>query len=243
MLARTVRHLLFLLLVPVAVAGASELTLKTNADAEGGYPTIWYGLAPANGYFGVLGLRLDGELIEPAITGTVAFGSGPLLSLDVEPGDDAFSPDVSTYSYAPGTFTMEVAWTDDTGVTRHGRYMAPLLALEVVTCEGCETDPLSENPQSYGEFTALLGDGLFDRRLAAVLGVARRAQAGTFSGDLDQISGTPATIERFAGAPGGWAVAVDVSRAPAPLPEPGVGALLTVGALVTWLAKAGRRSA
>ena len=236
MRARTVRCLLLLLVLPIEAARGSQITLETDYGAEGGYPTLWYGLAPANGYFAALGLRMDGESVEPEISGRVTFNSGPLLSLVVQPGADEYVPDVSTYRYGPGRFTMDVTWMTDRGAPRRARFVAPLLALEVVACEGCDVGDMS-----YGAFTATLGAGRFERRLAAVLGITGLSPTGAFSGHLDQISGTPATDTRFAGALAPWEVAVEVTRGAPALPAPAAAPLLAAGALAAAYRRVRRR--
>ncbi len=226
MFRRMFCSLVFLLLVPLADTRAATLTLETSVEYEGGSPTMQFGTAPASGHFGVLGLRLDDWDVDPQILGTVMFSAGPLLSLDVVHWE---SHDSATYRYAPGAFTMAAEWFDGHGVVRRGQFVAPLLALTIQTCEACDVEDTS-----YGFFTAELGPGRFDSALAGAIGVRSRSGGGTFSGDLDIITGDVSSEERRAGAPGNWDAAVEVT-----LPEPALTGLLAVGALMGWLS--GRR--
>jgi hypothetical protein len=211
-----------LLLTPT-IGRASTIELLQDFDTQ----LLVFGTAPATGDFQFVDVRVDGELIfldgpyGSGIAGVAEFFSGALLSLTLD--TDLFGQ--ANYAYADGQFTLNASWTTPDGTILSGSFAAPLLGLTINT-RGEDDDT---EPYARGEFTALLGPGLFDPLLASVLGVLPQTLGGSLSGDLDLITGDPSSAQRLAGAPGPWDARIEATA----VPEPGVLALslLSVAAL------------
>jgi hypothetical protein len=124
----------------------------------------------------------------------------------------------SSYFYDPGVFEMDFFLTNDsTGETRSGRFVAPILGMEVFAEE-------ASNGCCAGVAVFFqLGAGLFDASIADALGVGRRSRGGwvedPFLLIFDRQDHT--TPLRHAGE-GSSLVAIDV-------PEPAALLVLAVG--------------
>jgi hypothetical protein len=98
--------------------------------------------------------------------------SGP-LSLQALHTDGTGAVVASSYLYGPGTFEMDFLLANDsTGETRSGRFVAPILAMEVFAEEA-----LNGCCAGVAAFF-WLGAGAFDASIADALGVARRSRGG-----------------------------------------------------------------
>jgi hypothetical protein len=146
------------------------------------------------------GLRQETPRLS-SFQGSVTFNaSGPGTVTVDESDPDHVS---SGYGFGPGTFTLTASWVDRFGSSTHGTYVAPLLSLGIdISCEGELTieDCGSWGPDSsHGTASISVGRGVFERALAAALGVDRSGEAFEFSWFMDAIDGNPSDQQRSGG--------------------------------------------
>ncbi len=216
------------LLVPGASA-ASEMQLTIHEPM-----TLAFGPAGAVFTGGTFDdIFIDGVFQETpwfsGFSGEVEFEAGPVLSLTI---DDADPNRVSSsYAFGAGTLTLTAHWTDQFGNAVEGKYLAPLLALDVdISCE----QELSESEcdvvfgDSLGAASASFGPGLFDHALATALGLARSGGAFSFDLAMDAVTGNPADAFRLGGSQRGQ----EEMDIPVAVPEPSILSLLLLSPLV-----------
>lgn len=228
------------ILLTAATASAREITLVTEVDAEGGFPTMFFGTDPASGDFAFLDVLVDGALVLTgtggSIFGDVTFFSGPLLSLTPHTAQDG-TIDAAVYKFAPGEFSFTGQWELPDGSIKSGGATLPLLDLTIETCEETGASDRCIGIGGTAEFTAILGSGFLDPALQHVLHVPRFVTGGTFAGSLDFVEGDITDASRISGAPNPWRVGITV-------PEPALATLMLVaGAAALWRRRRGGVSA
>jgi hypothetical protein len=214
-----------LLLPGGALANGFEITVLEPLGVE-------FGPAGATCFCGTFhDIYVDGVFQETpwlsSFDGNVTFETGPMLSLSI-------GLDNSSYLFGPGTFTLTAHWTDQFGNAQEGRYIAPLLELQIyVLCErqlqefSCGYSG-GGGEYSLGEAFVSIGPGLFDPSLASILRLARRGGASDFDLLLDGITGSPSDSDRLSGSQSGWE-AIDF---PVAIPEPSILSLLLLSPIL-----------
>jgi hypothetical protein len=129
----------------------------------------------------------------------------------------------STYRFGAGTVSISAFWRQPNGNDATGSFVAPLLNLTLGICENCNS-----TSEASGSVSAILGPGRFDPTLAEILGVAERSLGGSLSFDGDLITGDGTSQSRLGGSASGQ---VDLIVTAA-VPEPGLTALVVLGALI-----------
>jgi hypothetical protein len=174
---------------------------------------------------------IDGVLQETpwlsAFSGEVGFEAGPMLSLTVDDSD----PDLvnSRYAFGAGLLTLTAHWTDQFGHAAEGKYVAPLLAMDVfIRCEQELSASDCGVGASFGDASASFGPGLFDDALARALGLARSGGAFSFDLAIDFVTGNPADDFRLGGSQSGE----EEMNIPVAVPEPSILTLLLLSPLV-----------
>jgi hypothetical protein len=199
------------LLLPT-VAAASELRLLPNGLPYGNLQLTFYEPGIDMRLSGARGPQAFGTLSIDDLFWETPWGStfdyeatletGPLVSLTI---DDS-NPDAvhSDYAFRGGVFTLTASWYDKFFVWQQGRYIAPVLALDIqITCEQelSTEDCGSSWGESKGYAFLSIGDGVFDHNLAHALRVQTRGSGPSFDTFiLDGISGKPSDSSRDAGS-------------------------------------------
>ena len=173
---------------------------------------VSFGLVPFDA-----GGGLESDLF-PFNSGTAVLVSGPLVDMDV----DAING-LTTYSYGPGTLDLMMSVDDGKGNTVEGAFAASTGSFSFTVCEGCDT--LFDGGLANDFFIAL-GPGLFDAALAHALHVLPQTGGGSIDFGLEDITGGPDSVSRFAADHRGY-MPLTIDTAPAPVPEPGL--LLLMG--------------
>jgi len=129
------------------------------------------------------------------------FEIGPLVSLTI---DDS-NPEVveSRYVFRGGAFTLSASWYDKFFRPQQGRYIAPVLQLEIAVWyeqELSTEDCGSSWNESRGEAFVSVGSGVFDHNLAHALHVQTRGDGPSLWIPLDGISGKPSDNSRSGGS-------------------------------------------
>jgi hypothetical protein len=157
--------------------------------------------------------------------------SGPLLDLDV----DAVNG-LTTYSYGPGTLTLDISASRDGGATAAGQAILPTLPFSLTVCEGCDSlfgGGLAD------DFEIELGHGLIDSQLAALLHIDSDIGGGHIDFGLEDIDGDPASNLRTGFDHRGFApLQIDVVEVPEP-----VSAWLALTAGAAWMVRRRSRKA
>jgi len=169
--------------------------------------------------FDVDSFRAEGELIPTSFNG-VPFGGTYSITvpfLDLLSYIDGNGFPHSLYIYGSGELSIEAQFNN--GVS--GGFNATWQSLTVDVCEVCLED---FPPGLTGEVNGELGAGLFDPTFANQLGLIRSTFGGNLFVPADGISPLPAD-PRSGGSANGFA---DLNVFVAPVPEPGVMALLLV---------------
>jgi hypothetical protein len=183
---------------------------------------LGFGTDPAYGHYSFLDILLDGHVVSghdlSSVKGDVTFSTGPLLSLTTTEDEGVITG--ASYEFGPGLFSFTAVWAVSDTSTESGGFTAILQSLSVNTQEGAIFGGLAT-----GEFTAILGPGLFDHALANFLGVSQLTSGGLAVGGLDLIEGDPSSPTRLAGAPDAWVVNIYGETA---VPEPSLTGLALI---------------
>jgi hypothetical protein len=223
----------FALLLPgIAHASDFEVTLQEP---------LFLGFGPAGADFGgdsFDGIFIDGVFQEippllTSFTGDATFVTGAMLSLTVDDSDPNRA--TSSYLFGPGTFTLTAHWTDQFGNAQEGRYVAPLLELQIdIRCEqelsaqDCG-DVGSGEHGSLGDASASFGPGQFDHALAKILGLGLSGGAFFLDWPLDGISGSP--FDSGFRVAGSNSATLDIAI-PVEIPEPSILSLLLLAPIL-----------
>ena len=197
------------LLVPSA-AGADTISFLINQDQFG---LLVFGQIPFHEYGPIIPNKWG--------QGFADLVSGPLVNLDI--GVDGWT----TYTYAAGVLNLDLS-LDRGSLHETGSFSAPTMPFSFKVCDGC-----GFSAGYVPDFDILLGPGLFDSNLAALLQIDPHSLGGFLHFGLEDVTGDPLSEKRLGFEHGGWTTLVIEVRA---VPEPALSMLMLLGA-ASWLAR------